>query len=146
MQSGSLTLGEGRQERSAFAAGAVEVEQVSEPMTIGRHDWRLTAYWAQSQEYVGEQEAQEDGTGAAGYRTVERRFTGFEWRRAGDGGPWCRDTEWPRYDADNGETAGLPRTLRRLWARCPWAHGRGLVRKPTGKGGLQPGPEAAAVE
>ena len=132
VQDGDLTSAQAREERSAFAASAIEVERVSEPMKIGKHEWRLTTYWAESLEYVGENEPHRDDSLPAGFRRAERRFTGFEWRSAGAGGPWYRDTEWPRYDSNNGETAGLPRTLKKLWARCPWAHGRSQVRERGG--------------
>ena len=101
-----------RPEPGAFALGH-RIERSSEPMRIGTHEWRLTLYWGWGCDVV-------DG------RLVEseRPLVGYEWRRIGpwSDGLWRRDVDWPRYDSHNGETAGLPRSLRRLWARCPWAH------------------------
>ena len=79
----------------------------SEVMQIGRHEWRLTLY-------------RHPRYGV---------LVGYEWRTptlsyAPHLGPgrWRRDEEWPRYDANDGQYAGLPRTLKKLWQRCPWAH------------------------
>ena len=104
--------------RGAFPALAVE--RVSEPMRIGKHEWRLLTYWRHGMEY-------EDGR----LVEVERRLTGYEWRPAGFpfDQDWRKDTEWPRYNPHNGTTAGLPATLRKLWERCTWAHGA-LTRRP----------------
>ena len=94
---------------------AGKVLRQSAPMRIGKHEWRLVLY-----------------------RTT-RLLTGYEWRRQdgretrvkradGDyflpGSFWRRDEDWPRYDHNNGGTAGLPATLHRLWKQCPWAHMR----------------------
>ena len=35
---------------------------------------------------------------------------------------WRRARDWPRYDFNNGQTRGLPVTLRKLYDACPWAH------------------------
>ena len=51
--------------------------------------------------------------------------------RVARGGQRRRDTQWPRYDPDNGQMAGLPAKLRRLWEKCPWAHDR-KARRPGG--------------
>ena len=99
---------------------ALDVERVSEPMRIGKHEWRLVAYWRHGIDF-----------GDDGPVEVERRLVGYEWRPAGDTAfdpDWRRDTEWPRYNPDNGATAGLPASLRKLWGRCPWAHGRKVRR------------------
>lgn len=109
---------------SAFAIGH-RIERVSEPMRIRGYEWRLVLYWGR-------------GCGFDGERLVETTtlFTGFEWRY--DGGfhdaPWQRDVDWPRYDSHNGETAGLPRTLKRLWERCPWAHKEAIARRMAEEG------------
>lgn len=106
--------------RGAFPALAVE--RVSEPMRIGKHEWRLLTFWMPAIEYTG--------TGPD-YEEIERRFTGYEWRRAGFpfDADWRKHEEWPRYNPDNGTTAGLPASLRKLWERCPWAHGA-MTRRP----------------
>lgn len=103
---------------------AMAVERLSEPMVIGKHEWRLVLYWYPCMEY-------DEATGK--YVDVERQVVGYEWRPAAGAWDWRRDVEWPRYDSDNGQTAGMPRTLRKLWDRCPWAHGR-KTRRPQANG------------
>ena len=115
-------------ERSAFAAEAVEVERVSEPMRIGKHEWRCVAFWKLDMEFAADVPAE----GCERWRWVERRFIGYEWRSTECRGPWSRDTEWPAYDDHNGETAGMPKTLKKLYQPCEWAHGRNQVRERTG--------------
>lgn len=110
---------------SAFAIGH-RIERVSEPMRIRGYDWRLVLYWGRGCGF------DEDG------RLMETTtlLVGYEWRCAGAWGgrmPWQRDVDWPRYDSHNGETAGLPRTLRKLWERCPWAHKEAIARRMAGE-------------
>ena len=108
---------------TAPAPGAFEVghriERSSEPMRIGHHEWRLTLYWGWGCDVV-------DGR----LMESERPLVGYEWRAAEPAGRgrWQRDVDWPTYDGQNGETAGMPRGLRRLWARCPWAHKDAIER------------------
>ena len=104
--------------RGAFPAMAVEA--FSSPMRIGKHDWRLVTYWHPTMEY-------RDGR----LTEIESQVVGYEWRPAGLAfdADWRRDTDWPRYDADNGQTAGLPASLRKLWDRNTWAHER-KTRRP----------------
>ena len=96
------------------------VIRISEPMRIGKHEWRLVLYRGTSLHYVG---AEGDEAAPQG-RWVERpcRCVGYEWRRTSDPERWRRETEWPRYDLNDGQFLGLPRRLRALWERCPWAH------------------------
>ena len=35
-----------------------------------------------------------------------------------------RDENWPSYNHNDGQYAGMPHTLRKLWEQCPWAHTR----------------------
>ena len=102
--------------RGAFPA--TKVERRSGAMRIGKHEWRVVAFWHPGME------ARDGG----GWDEVEKLCIGYEWRRAGTGEDWREDREWPRYDAHKGETAGLPRTLLKLWERCPWAKGPLPVR------------------
>ena len=104
--------GEGR---SAFAFH--EIERVSEPMRIGRHEWRLVAYWRAGMEYI-------DG---GLWEEVERRLVGYEWRPAGGQGAW-REV---RNRASGGR--GICQATRRVVAleRCrPRAGGHDADRKP----------------
>ena len=102
---------------SAFRSEAETIIRISEPMRIGKHEWRLTLYQPRDPAYgvvVGYE-----------WRRLDRR--GFVRRtRAGSytvpGDLWMRHTDWPHYDTDNGQTGGLPKTLIKLWERCPWAH------------------------
>jgi hypothetical protein len=70
----------------------------SEPVRIGRTDWRLIIVPARL-----------NLPGESPWNTK------YEWRR--DGGPWRPDREWPTYNRDDGTYAGCPRTLPRLWER-----------------------------
>lgn len=86
---------------SAFA-GSGEILFRSALRKIGKHEWRVTVY-------------------------RHRRYgavVGYEWRRAaetimGRNFPpdpyWQRDVNWPRYDHNDGQYAGMPRTLARLY-------------------------------
>lgn len=62
----------------------------SEPMTIGKHEWRLRF--------------EPGGTIA------------YEWRRLGNA-DWQGQRQWPSYDLNNGLTLGLPASLKKLWER-----------------------------
>lgn len=47
----------------------------------------------------------------------------YEWRRIDERFEYWRQARaWPRYDFNDGQYRGLPRTLRKLDAACPWAH------------------------
>lgn len=75
----------------------------SEPMTIGKHDWRV-------------------GVGVFRIGAKDERCTFYEWRRIEDrmgaGGPphraWWPDREFPRYDCSSPYN-GLPRALAQLY-------------------------------
>ena len=114
---------EGGHADSAFRAQAERILRRSDPIVVGRHEWRITLYIHRHRPRVP--------------------MIGYEWRRAdrrdhrvktphGDytlpGDRWRRDVDWPRYDADNGQTAGLPKTVFKLWECNPWARTRNLVR------------------
>ena len=93
-------------DRSALAAESESIVRCSEPMRIGKHEWRLTQYHDRSCGLL----------------------IGYEWRplqTALNTHPcdWRRDRDWPRYNSHDGKYWGLPRTLRELWRRCPWAQG-----------------------
>ena len=104
--------------RSAFDFAGNRIIRQSEPKRIGKHEWRLTLYRSEHH---------------------ERPLIGYEWRRADrspirrkcprgvyflDGSTWMRDEDWPSYNHNDGQSAGMPRTLRKLWEQCPWAHTR----------------------
>lgn len=86
---------------SAFACLGAIVWRCA-PRVIGKHEWRIVVYRLH-------------GSG--------RTLIGYEWRRAaqtimGHTFPpdpiWRRDEEWPRYDSNDGQYGGMPRTLRRF--------------------------------
>lgn len=62
----------------------------SEPMTIGKHEWRIRY----------------DVSGTINY----------EWRRP-SALSWTECCDWPTYDFNNGMTLGLPKGLKRLFER-----------------------------
>jgi hypothetical protein len=73
----------------------------SEPMKIGKKEWRLIIY---------------DANGYLGCRA----FTDYEWRYPAWGnlrpGDWESSKAWPSYNS-NDTYDGLPRTLRKLYDR-----------------------------
>ena len=69
---------------------------VSEPVRIGKHDWRVLVDY--------------------------RGFTIYEFRCLTLGcaynhspGRWHDYRDWPRYDRDDGMYGGMPKTLVKLW-------------------------------
>lgn len=79
---------------------------IGEPMRIGKHDWRIITV---------------PNPHASGGYCIE-----YEWRRAertimGTTFPadpiWRLMRDWPGYDHNNGQTAGAPKTLIRLYER-----------------------------
>lgn len=40
----------------------------------------------------------------------------FEWRRQ-ERDPWQGQRQWPTYDINNGMTLGLPKSLKKLYAK-----------------------------
>lgn len=69
----------------------------SAPMTIGKHEWRLIIH--QSRVRPG------------------HNATTYQWREIGQRLTWNDQRSWPTYDFNNGQTAGLPVTLRDLYWR-----------------------------
>ena len=75
----------------------------SDPMRIGKHDWRVVVT-----------------PGFMGRRCIE-----YEWRRRAEticghtfeAEPyWTEASQWPRYNPHDGQHAGLPKTLAKLYA------------------------------
>ena len=98
-----------------------DIVRISDPMRIGKHEWRLVLYRATSTRYELDPEQ------GRRVRTERlRRFVDYEWRRCErDPEHWRRARDWPRYDFNDGQYSGLPRTLRKLWESCPWAQDPG---------------------
>ena len=94
------------------------VIRTSEPRRIGKHAWRLVQYRGTELRFVG------DKTGGKGrYVETPTVFVDYEWRRLDEPFEyWRQARDWPRYDFNNGQTRGLPVTLRKLYDACPWAH------------------------
>ena len=110
--------------RSAFATEAKRILRQSDPVVIGKHEWRLTLYTI-------EKSASAEETPLIGYEwrrldqhPIPRRTPAGTYHLPGD--IWMRDRDWPPYDSDDGAYAGLPRSLVRLWRASPWAHTRKL--------------------
>ena len=98
-------------DKSAFGFASNRIVRHSDPVTIGRHEWRLTLY--ESAHYG--------------------LLTGYEWRRADGAGfhrkgrtyrgdTWYRDEDWPSYNHNDGQTGGMPKRLYDLWMANRWAH------------------------
>lgn len=66
----------------------------SQPMTIGKHDWRVIV---------------------TDSRFGNSRCTEYQWRRGRE--DWRPSKSWPTYDINNGMTLGLPKSLAKLYAR-----------------------------
>jgi hypothetical protein len=69
---------------------------------IGKHEWRMivypTIYYGNCTMYQ--------------FRGIIELSDGIIFRDK-----WENETNWPKYDSDNGATAGLPKTLSRLYYR-----------------------------
>ena len=108
---------------SPFRHGATIIRH-SEPMRTRLYEWRLTLY--RSDHYA-------------------RPLIGYEWRRTDGkdiqrgnarigyyslpGETWMQDEDWPRYDSDNGATAGLPAVTWKLYQANEWADARRWIRQ-----------------
>ena len=103
---------------SAFAYGSNRIIRQSKPMKIGSHEWRLTLYRSEHHErpLIGYEWRRTDGA------PIRRQCPGGVYRLVGS--TWMRDEDWPSYNHNDGQYAALPRTLRKLWEQCPWAHTR----------------------
>ena len=89
---------------SAIGAEIGAIVRRFEPMLMGKREWCLTRDRGRSYGLL----------------------VGCEWGRwqtALKTNPyhWRRNLDWPRYNHHEVKYSGLPRTLRRLWRRCPWA-------------------------
>ena len=95
-----------------------DVVRISEPMTIGKHVCRLVRYRDTTSHYVTD-----EATGIRQLVETPTIFVGCEWRRLDEPFEhWRQARDWPRYDFNNGQTLGLPITLRKLDDACPRAH------------------------
>ena len=53
-------------------------------------------------------------------------FVDYEWRRLNERfEEWRQARDWPKYDLNDGQHRGLPRSLHKLYDACPW------VTRPT---------------
>ena len=105
-------------DRSAFNFGGNRILRQSEPTRIGKHEWRLTLYRSphHAEPLIGYEWRRTDG------RPIRRTCPGGDYWL--DGSTWMRDEDWPSYNHNDGGWGGMPRTLRKLWERCRWAHTR----------------------
>lgn len=84
-----------------------DILQISEPITIDRHAWRLVQYRE---------------VGGGGHGETPTIVVDYEWREVDDVFVrWRQARKWPSYDADDVEHRGLPSSLRKLHEACPWA-------------------------
>ena len=95
-----------------------DVIRISEPMTIGKHAWRLVQYRDTTSRYVTD-----ETTEIRQLVETPAVFVGYQWRRLdGRFEDWRQARDWPKYDSDDGQYRGFPRSLRKLYDACPWAH------------------------
>ena len=95
-----------------------EIIRISEPYTIGKHVWRLVQYRGTENRWVVD-----ETSGVGGFTQVPTIVSDYEWRRLDERfEDWRQARQWPRYDFNNGQTRGLPISLRKLYDACPWAH------------------------
>ena len=120
-----------------------DIIRISEPYKIGKHEWRLVQYRGTGSRYVVD-----EATGRGRLVDEPAVFVEFEWRRLDEPFEhwWRRSQDWPRYDFNNGQTLGLPVTLRKLYDACPWAHssdvGGSDGEEPQSDNGRQEGGES----
>ena len=96
---------------SVLSAESESIVRRSEPMRIGKHEWRLTQYRDRSYGL----------------------FVGCEWRPLQTASNtrschWRHAPDWPRYNPHDAKYSGLPRTLRKLWQRSRWV----WIERPDG--------------
>lgn len=94
---------EGNGKEPSPYANRADIMRQSDPMRIGKHEWRLTFYRG----------------------LLRQHYVGCEWRPIPrppyPASSWARAEDWPRYDHNSGFIGGLPKTLRKLFDKCPWA-------------------------
>ena len=95
-----------------------DIVQISEPLTIGKHVWRLVQYRGLENRYVID-----EATRIGQVVEMPAIFVDYEWRRLDERfEDWRQARDWPKYDLNDGQHRGLPRSLRKLYDACPWAH------------------------
>ena len=95
-----------------------DVIRISEPLTIGKHAWRLVQYRGLENRYVID-----EATRIGQVVEMPAIFVDYEWRRLDERfEDWRQARDWPKYDFNDGQHRGLPRSLRKLYDACPWAH------------------------
>ena len=95
-----------------------DVIRISEPRTIGKHAWRLVKYHCTENRYVTD-----EVSGVGRYIEAPAICVDYEWRRLDERFEyWQQARDWPKYDFNDGQYRGLPRTLHKLYDACPWAH------------------------
>ena len=95
-----------------------DVIRISEPLTIGKHAWRLVQYRGSESRYTVD-----ETTGIGRLVEMPAIFVDYEWRRLDERfEDWRQARDWPKYDFNDGQHRGLPRSLRKLYDACPWAH------------------------
>ena len=93
-----------------------DVIRSPEPLTIGKHAWRLVQYRGLENHYVID-----EATGIGRLVEMPAIFADYEWRRLDERFEhWRQARDWPRYDFNDGQHRGPPRSLRKLYDACPW--------------------------
>ena len=94
---------------------ALELIQISETLTIGRHAWRLVQCRGSESRYTVDKT-----TGIGGLVEMPAIFVDYEWRRLDERFEhWRQARDWPRYDFNDGQHHGLPRRLAQAPRRVP---------------------------
>ena len=106
------------EQKSDSAYWMEDIIGISDPYKIGKHEWRLVKYRGTGTRYVVDK-----STGVGRLVDEPAVFVEFEWRPLNEPFEywWRRACDWPRYDSNDGQTLGLPLTLRKLYDACPWA-------------------------
>lgn len=70
-------------------------EFISNPLTIGKHEWRIVVF----------------------NHSTYGHCTKYQWRRHGGTWGWKDDIDWPTYNHNDGGFAGMPKSLCKLYER-----------------------------
>ena len=86
----------------------------------------------------------DEASGVGRYIEPPTIYVDYEWRRLDERfEDWRQARDWPKYDFNDGQHRGLPRSLHKLYDACRWAHpscAEALATQPASGDHGQPGP------